>query len=51
MNIWIQSLASGFNLIPLSSDRSDYETLTPGQFLIAHPISSICEPNLTDFAN
>jgi len=34
-------------LCPMSSDPLDYTALTPGHFLIGHPINAVPEPDLT----
>ncbi len=47
----IEGILNSRPLIPLSSDPSDYEALSPGHFLIGRPINSISEPSLTDLAD
>ncbi|XP_035228422.1 uncharacterized protein LOC118200567 [Stegodyphus dumicola] len=44
----IEGVLNSRPLFPLSADFDNFETLTPGHFLIGRPITSIAEPPLTD---
>ncbi|GBL82587.1 hypothetical protein AVEN_263675-1 [Araneus ventricosus] len=46
--IQIEGILNSRPLTPLSSDRDNFEILTPGHFLIGRPINSIPDPDYSD---
>ena len=44
----IEAVLNSRLITPLSPDSSDFNPLTPGHFLIGHPLTAPLEPDITD---
>ncbi|GFU16687.1 integrase catalytic domain-containing protein [Trichonephila clavipes] len=44
----IEAVLNSRSLTPLTSNFDDFETLTPGHFLVGRPLTSIVEPQITN---
>ncbi|GFS49084.1 integrase catalytic domain-containing protein [Trichonephila clavipes] len=44
----IEAMLNSRPLTPLTSNFDDFETLTPGHFLVGRPLTSIVEPQITN---
>ncbi|GFW04440.1 integrase catalytic domain-containing protein [Trichonephila clavipes] len=44
----IEAVLNSRPLTPLTSNFDDFETLTPGHFLVGRPLTSIVEPQITN---
>ncbi|GFX70521.1 DUF1758 domain-containing protein [Trichonephila clavipes] len=47
----IEGVLNSRPLYPLSCDPGDFDTLTPGHFLVGRPITAIAEPSLTEVSD